>query len=114
MVQEEVEEVPLSEKEEVFAKLLGDRRSQPNKVSDELLAEAFDYCDGNHDGLLEVDDLSVLIHNLRMKVYPAMVKELYTKYRDPESGYINFATFKKVLGQLKPSINSLIKRSQAA
>lgn len=42
-----------------------------------MLAEAFDYCDGNHDGLLEVEDLATLIHNLRMKVYPAMVKELY-------------------------------------
>ncbi len=76
-------------KEGLFNKLIGKKVSQPSKITDIELAEALDYCDSNHDGFLEVDDLSALIHNLGMKVYPAMVKELYTDFADKETGTIS-------------------------
>ena len=71
-----------------------------------------DYCDANHDGFLEVDDLATLMNNLGMKVYPAMLKELYADFANQELGTIDLAAFKKVLGRLQPSIGTLIKRSQ--
>ncbi len=70
-----------------------------------------DFCDSNHDGLLEIDDLSTLIHNLGMPVYPAMVKMLYMEYSDKQTGSIDLFGFKKVLGRLQPQIGTLIKRS---
>ena len=70
---------------------MGKKAPQPTKISDIELAEALDYCDHDHDGFLEVDDLSVLVHNLGMKVYPAMIKELYADFANQELGTIDLA-----------------------
>jgi Ca2+-binding EF-hand superfamily protein len=78
------------------------------RVSDLELAEAMDYCDSDHDGYLEHDDLYTLMINLNMKIYPALVREIWAEFRNIETNKIDFNNFKKAISKLKPQIATLI------
>jgi len=79
------------------------------KLTDDVVSEALDEVDGNHDGFLEQTDIPGLIAAMQKQPYAVLCKYYWEKHREPTTDKIGLVRFKELTTDISPIVGSLIK-----
>ena len=73
-------------------------------MTDDVVAEALDEVDANHDGFLEETDIPGLLAAMQRKPYAVLCRYYWQKYRDPDTNKIGLDRFKQLVSEINEMV----------